>query len=104
MVWCLASGAMVVDAFRCGVAAGSAAVLNPGTELCHTWDAAVSRAKFRSNRSAGHVLIPRHDSVESDMEHADELSTGLKNGPINPAVFIAAEIACTSGASLPILE
>jgi 6-phosphofructokinase 2 len=40
MVWCLASGAGVVEAFRYGVAAGSAAVLNPGTELCHASDVA----------------------------------------------------------------
>jgi 6-phosphofructokinase 2 len=33
MVWGLASGHSLVDAFRYGVAAGSAAVLNPGTEL-----------------------------------------------------------------------
>ena len=33
MVWRLAAGGAVTDAFRYGVAAGSAAVLNPGTEL-----------------------------------------------------------------------
>lgn len=38
MVWQLACGAGLVEAFRYGVAAGSAAVLNPGTELCHTID------------------------------------------------------------------
>jgi 6-phosphofructokinase 2 len=38
MVWCLAGGGNLLDAFRYGVAAGSAAVLNPGTELCHAPD------------------------------------------------------------------
>jgi 6-phosphofructokinase 2 len=38
MVWSLAAGGSIVDAFRYGVAAGSAAVLNPGTELCHAAD------------------------------------------------------------------
>jgi 6-phosphofructokinase 2 len=40
MVWKLASGGEVVDAFRYGVAAGSAAVMNAATELCHPQDAA----------------------------------------------------------------
>jgi 6-phosphofructokinase 2 len=40
MVRNLAGGSSVVDAFRYGVAAGSAAVLNPGTELCHSEDVA----------------------------------------------------------------
>jgi len=38
MVWSLAAGHGIVEAFRYGVAAGSAAVLNAGTELCHTAD------------------------------------------------------------------
>jgi len=38
MVWGLASGADVVQAFRYGVAAGSAAVLNSGTELSRPED------------------------------------------------------------------
>jgi 6-phosphofructokinase 2 len=38
MVWSLASGGSVIEAFRYGVAAGSAAVMNTGTELCHTAD------------------------------------------------------------------
>jgi 6-phosphofructokinase 2 len=38
MIWSLASGASVVEAFRYAVAAGSAAVMNPGTELCHAAD------------------------------------------------------------------
>ena len=40
MVWKLADSGSVVEAFRYGVAAGSAAVLNPGTELCHAADTA----------------------------------------------------------------
>jgi 6-phosphofructokinase 2 len=40
MVWSLAAGGSLIDAFRYGVAAGSAAVLNPGTELCHAPDVA----------------------------------------------------------------
>jgi 6-phosphofructokinase 2 len=38
MVWSLASGHGLVDAFRCGVAAGSAALLTPGTELSYPED------------------------------------------------------------------
>jgi len=38
MVWKLASGVSLVEAFRYGIAAGSAAVLNPGTELCYVED------------------------------------------------------------------
>jgi 6-phosphofructokinase 2 len=34
MVWSIADGADIKDAFRYGVAAGSAALLTPGTELC----------------------------------------------------------------------
>jgi len=40
MVWSLTTGDSLIDAFRYGVAAGSAAVLNPGTELCHAPDVA----------------------------------------------------------------
>lgn len=38
MVWALASGYNMEDAFRYGVAAGSAALLTPGTELCRRED------------------------------------------------------------------
>jgi len=38
MVGSLAAGHGILDAFRYGVAAGSAAVLNSGTELCHAGD------------------------------------------------------------------
>lgn len=38
MVWSLAAGGNLIDSFRYGMAAGSAAVLNPGTELCHAPD------------------------------------------------------------------
>jgi 6-phosphofructokinase 2 len=38
MVWSLAACKDVAESFRYGVAAGSAAVLNAGTELCHAAD------------------------------------------------------------------
>jgi 6-phosphofructokinase 2 len=38
MVWALSSGLHSPDAFRYGVAAGTAALLTPGTELCHPDD------------------------------------------------------------------
>lgn len=38
MVRHLSNGPSIVDAFRYGIAAGSAAVLNDGTELCHASD------------------------------------------------------------------
>jgi 6-phosphofructokinase 2 len=38
MVWSLAEGAPLAEALRYGVAGGSAAVLNPGTELCSARD------------------------------------------------------------------
>ncbi|HML13486.1 MAG TPA: 1-phosphofructokinase family hexose kinase [Xanthobacteraceae bacterium] len=38
MLWSLAAGHGLVEALRYGVAAGSAAVINPGTELCHAAD------------------------------------------------------------------
>lgn len=36
--WVLASGDSLPDAARCGVAAGAAAVMTPGTELCRKDD------------------------------------------------------------------
>ncbi|MGO8800272.1 MAG: 1-phosphofructokinase family hexose kinase [Roseiarcus sp.] len=38
MIWALVSGQSMVDAFRHGVAGGSAALLAPGTGLCHAAD------------------------------------------------------------------
>jgi 6-phosphofructokinase 2 len=38
MMAALAAGASIEEAFRMGVAAGSAAVLSPGTELCREED------------------------------------------------------------------
>lgn len=38
LVWKLAMGADLIDCFRLAVAAGAAALLNPGTELCHPHD------------------------------------------------------------------
>jgi 6-phosphofructokinase 2 len=40
LVWSLAADHSVAHAFRYGVAAGSAAVMNSGTELCHAEDVA----------------------------------------------------------------
>ncbi|QKV18140.1 1-phosphofructokinase family hexose kinase [Oricola thermophila] len=38
MVWWLSQGHPVIEAFRFGIAAGSAAVMTPGTELCRRED------------------------------------------------------------------
>jgi 6-phosphofructokinase 2 len=38
MIWALTSGHTLDEAFRYGVAAGSAALLMPGTELCRRED------------------------------------------------------------------
>jgi 6-phosphofructokinase 2 len=38
LVWRLAAGAEIADAFRYAMAAGAAALLNPGTELCRPAD------------------------------------------------------------------
>jgi len=38
MVAAIAAGEPLEEAFRMGVAAGSAAVMSPGTELCHEAD------------------------------------------------------------------
>ena len=40
MVWRLSSGSTLEEAFRYGVAAGTAALLTPGTELCREDDTA----------------------------------------------------------------
>ena len=39
MVWALSEGKATADAFRFGIAAGAAAVMTPGTELCRHEDA-----------------------------------------------------------------
>jgi len=46
MVWKLATGGNVVDAFQYGIAAGSAAVMNAGTELCRPEDTARLRGRI----------------------------------------------------------
>jgi 6-phosphofructokinase 2 len=48
MIWSLACGHAIEDAFRYGMAAGSAALLMPGTELCRREDV---------ERLAGDVLV-----------------------------------------------
>ena len=40
MIWRLASGHDLPDAFRHAAAGGAAALLNPGTELCRAEDVA----------------------------------------------------------------
>ena len=50
IVLALLRGSSVADAVRLGVAAGSAAVLNPGTELCHREDAERLAGEFDGAR------------------------------------------------------
>lgn len=50
MVWAMAGGWEPFDAFRYGMAAGSAAVLTPGTDLCHKAD--IERL-YREAKKAG---------------------------------------------------
>lgn len=50
MVWAAASGSSLEEAFRYGMAAGSAALLSPGTELCHADDARRLLAEVRIRR------------------------------------------------------
>ena len=57
MVWQLSCGASLVEAFRYGVAAGSAAVLNPGTELCHASDVTRLCKEIQIESLAGPRLI-----------------------------------------------
>lgn len=45
VVWKLATGGELLDAFQYGIAAGSAAVMNAGTELCHPHDVTHLRAR-----------------------------------------------------------
>lgn len=51
MVWSLAAGNAVEHAFRLGVAAGTAAVLNAGTQLCHADDTWRLFADVRSRKA-----------------------------------------------------
>jgi 6-phosphofructokinase 2 len=50
MMWKLAVADSLIEAFRFGVAAGSAAVLSPGTELCHAQDVVRLYADIRCDR------------------------------------------------------
>jgi 6-phosphofructokinase 2 len=58
MTYALAADQTMEDAFRLGVAAGTAAVLTPGTDLCHTADVERMLAKTgvitRSRSLSGH--------------------------------------------------
>jgi 6-phosphofructokinase 2 len=51
--WGLAAGADVVEAFRTGIAAGTAAVLRPGTELCAADDVLRLRRDVEVTRLSG---------------------------------------------------
>jgi 6-phosphofructokinase 2 len=51
MMWRLAAGDDLHDAFRYGVAAGAAALRNPGTELCHPKDVARLAAQVTLERA-----------------------------------------------------
>jgi 6-phosphofructokinase 2 len=53
MVAAIASGERLEQAFRMGVAAGSAAVMSPGTELCHEEDVRRLLAEVRISEVAG---------------------------------------------------
>lgn len=53
MVAALAKGAGVEDAFRMGMAAGTAAVMSPGTELCHEEDVKRLLADVKISAIAG---------------------------------------------------
>lgn len=50
MTWSLASGETIERAFTLGVAAGTATVLTPGTELCHLADVERLRAQLQPIR------------------------------------------------------
>lgn len=65
MVWALASGRSVEDGFRYGMAAGSAALLAPGTELCRAADvhALVDQVVLRSVMQAGLLGAERASST-----------------------------------------
>ena len=52
MVWSLAAGETVDRAFRVGLAAGTAAVLTPGTELCRRHDVEAILAGSAEDKSA----------------------------------------------------
>jgi 6-phosphofructokinase 2 len=54
MVAALANGQSMEDAFRMGVAAGSAAVMSPGTELCREEDVQRLLPEVRISAIAGH--------------------------------------------------
>jgi 6-phosphofructokinase 2 len=55
MMAALAAGASIEEAFRMGVAAGSAAVMSPGTELCREEDVKRLLPEVRISAIAGHT-------------------------------------------------
>jgi 6-phosphofructokinase 2 len=58
MVWSLASGDDLETAFRYGVASGTAALLTPGTELCHRQDV----ERLYREVSVEPVPVPHHEA------------------------------------------
>ena len=60
MVWSLSNDGSLETALRYGVAGGSAALLNPGTELCNAED--VHRLASRGDGNADHCN--RHPTHE----------------------------------------
>ena len=69
MVWRLASGGELEDAFRYGVAAGTAALLAPGTSLAHRED---------TERLAGRVELQPGRQAQADAALERELDDALK--------------------------
>jgi 6-phosphofructokinase 2 len=55
MVYAFASGAEPADALRLAVAAGAAATLSPGTDLCHPWDVTRLAMHQTSPRAPGGI-------------------------------------------------
>lgn len=57
IVWSLAKGESVRDAVRFGVAAGAAAVMTPGTELCRRED---------TERLYQQIIVKKHEALKGD--------------------------------------
>jgi hypothetical protein len=68
LIWRLASGADLADCFRQAVAAGAAALLNPGTELCrpHDVERLAAGVIIEAGRSSGMPAAPRSPSESRD--------------------------------------
>lgn len=57
IVWSLAKGESVREAVRFGVAAGAAAVMTPGTELCRRED---------TERLYQQIIVKKHEALKGD--------------------------------------